>query len=117
MTKYDKNTEEKEARLFTKSDYDRLRDGMKSYEMKRIHGKLYGPFEQYLSEKNIVRISETGMSIVWPLGYKEHCDMKENMDGFDRAEQERAFMQFPELREEWNAKKATLFKDRASMKI
>lgn len=102
MTKY-QETEQKTT--FTFTDYETVRDGMKSFKLKRINGKLQGAWEQYLASKNIISFDENGRwQIINPGEFTRQSEMKSKMDWKDYDEMKQMFKQFPEEHDAWVAR-------------
>lgn len=99
----DKNKEVRQE--FSKDDYDSLREGMKSYSLKRINGRLHGAFEQFCADKNIISFSEFGdVQIINPPEYTRLNHMRSKIEAYDDAKLKEAIDSSPEEREAWIAK-------------
>jgi hypothetical protein len=86
----------------TREDYDELREGMKKYSLERRNGRLLGKFEQYMIEKDVLRLSDDGrLEVVWPLGFSRYCQTKVGIDLRDEDEQKRFFDENPEEYAKW----------------
>lgn len=92
--------------VYTSSDYDTLRTGMRKYQTKR--GKaLFSHFLGYMAEKGIVRMVETegaGYVISSPGEYTKWNNVRARIDFADDAKLQEVLDSMPEEKKAWRAK-------------
>ena len=85
------------------------RDAVKSFEQKRINGKLASRFEQYAASQGAITFSEFGEVVVHnPSKWSELLKVQNKAERQAWGEQERIFEAFPEERKKHQQEISTL---------
>lgn len=96
----------------TREEYEYLRKGMATFAAKKINGRMYGKFEQFMESIGVVRFSEKGyMEISDPFKYTKYNRMNANIEWRDTEDMKKMHDLYPELKEEHNEKLSTWFKE------
>ena len=94
----------------TREEYEYLRKGMATFAAKKINGRTYGKFEQFMESIGVVGIAEKGyMEISDPFKYTKHNRMNAKIEFADTEEMKKMHDLYPELKEEHNARLTQFF--------
>ncbi len=106
------------------ADVQKLSDGMKQFstieidchtEKKSYKKKLY-PFEQYAMSQNVIKIKSDGqISVVSPFNWKNLCETYDLLKWKTEKDQDAFLQAYPEEREVYEQKVASLIEDISSM--
>ena len=100
MARVKKEANEEFKQIFepTREDADALRISLSTITQKRISGRLYSRFDQYLENKQVVRITEDGLSVRDPAEYTRLSKTYQKMQGIAHYKAEELMKTHPEER-------------------
>lgn len=100
----------------TPIEYNKLREGMKKFSVKKINGRTYGKWEQYMEEIGVLSFSDKGqVQVIVPALYTKYNRMNSKIEALDWADTERLFQIAPEEREAYEVKRDGWFKEMRQM--